>query len=81
LPTAEILRGSPVPVPSCSGSADVVKRCYENAGFSVTQSTTYSDKPEGDYLSTTCDPYRGGVCTMVYSKGPRPGEPSASPTP
>ncbi|MDR1264243.1 MAG: penicillin-binding protein [Propionibacteriaceae bacterium] len=82
-PTTEILRGKQIPTPTCSGTAEAVKKCYEDAGFSTTKSETFSDKPAGTYLSTNCEPYRGGLCTMVYSKGPRPGadDPSATPSP
>ncbi|MDR1078682.1 MAG: penicillin-binding protein [Propionibacteriaceae bacterium] len=81
-PTTEILKGKQIPVPSCTGLAEAAKQCYEEAGFSVAKSETFSDKPEGTYLSTNCEPYRGGLCTMIYSKGPRPSaDPSASPSP
>jgi membrane peptidoglycan carboxypeptidase len=71
-PSAQILRGTPITVPSLSGTEAEVKQRLEDAGFSITRDETYSDLPEGDYVSTTCEPYRGGLCTMYYSKGERP---------
>ncbi|MDR1808159.1 MAG: penicillin-binding protein [Propionibacteriaceae bacterium] len=79
-PTAEILRGTPITPPNCTGSVTQIQTCYEDAGFSIAKSETYDSHPAGTYLSTSCEPYKGGLCTMVYSKGPRP-EPTPDPKP
>jgi membrane peptidoglycan carboxypeptidase len=71
-PTAEILRGTPVTVPSCSGTVSQMEACYEAAGFSIGKADVYNDSPAGTFLSVSCEPYRGGLCNFLYSKGPAP---------
>ncbi|MDR0990330.1 MAG: penicillin-binding protein, partial [Propionibacteriaceae bacterium] len=80
-PTAEIVRGTPTTTPNTQGAPDEVKARLENAGYSVVQSTVFNAAAAGTYLSTSCDPYRGGICTMLYSKGPRPDDKEATPAP
>jgi len=73
-PTAEILRGTPSAAPDTKGSPDEVQQRLQAAGYTIVQSSVYNPAPSGTYLSTTCEQYRGGTCTMIYSKGPRPIE-------
>jgi membrane peptidoglycan carboxypeptidase len=75
-PTSEVLRGKTIPIPSLSGTAAQIEQRLRAAGFTINRAESFDARPAGTYLTTSCEPYVGGLCTMYYSKGPRPPEPT-----
>jgi hypothetical protein len=79
-PTAEILRGKKVPIPSTAGlTPEAAKKKLEAAGFVVATRNIFDTAPPGTFISVTCEGYIGGQCYLNYSKGPRPPEEAEAP--
>jgi membrane peptidoglycan carboxypeptidase len=81
-PPDSILNGQKASIPSTAGmSAANAQATLEGAGFSVLKKNVFDPvKPAGSYIGATCDGLVGGTCYLMYSQGPRPPDPNATPT-
>jgi membrane peptidoglycan carboxypeptidase len=79
-PTAEILKGTPATPPRCGGDYNSMVACFEAAGYSTARMEVFNEAKAGTFISSSCDYYLGGLCSLIYSKGPKPEPPSTTPS-
>ncbi|MDR0783793.1 MAG: transglycosylase domain-containing protein [Propionibacteriaceae bacterium] len=84
-PSAAILKGRTVEVPEVKGmTVEEATKILVAAGFiigSKKKEEFSEDVPKGSLIDSGCEPYKGGFCEFVVSKGPKPNtDPTDPPT-